>query len=123
MSERKSLSVPVSAKLVLCEMCGRVRGRVRGREGDQGDEDDEGDEGEVVVGLHLASVTLTIRSDHTDVRSKREDPPSSPRRELIRRGRIITCDASHAVLPARLRAAAAAGSMSSSGGDAAAGNV
>lgn len=37
-------------------------------------------------GVRLASVTPTIRSDHTDVRSKREDPPSSPRCKLIRGG-------------------------------------
>lgn len=59
------------------------------------------------VGAHLASVTLTIRSDHTDARSKREDPLTSLRCKLIRGARggwggVITCDAQHAVLPARL---------------------
>lgn len=62
----------------------------------------------VGVGVHLASVTLTIRSDHTDARSKREAPLTSPRCKLIRGGEgwvgggVITCDAQHAVLPARL---------------------
>lgn len=80
-------------------------------------------------GVRLASVTPTIRSDHTDVRSKREDPPSSPRCKLIRGGgRIITCDAQHAVLPERLRVKRRSSSSSSSGGgggggDVAAGNV
>lgn len=89
-------------------------------------------------GWRLASGTPTIRSDHTDVRSKREDPPSSPRCKLIRGGgRIITCDAQHAVLPERLRvkrrssrrsiSSSSSGSSSISrgggGGDVAAGNV